>query len=211
MDELQSQELLKQVRTAHRLVVAYYKRLHIVLKDIGLHSDLGLEFFQWGPTEYLRPCQRRSDVFKSWTWDLAPGISTEYLFQKKQSKDGLIHGDWLLALHVVSDTAVTNENLKGNIDPLKLPDVSDSQSVVRLYLIAPNQNLPNMGFDGLWQKAKKDITMSDEVIGQLLNIDKGIYGAGFEIGLEHLLTDTAVEDVVKRIKEHMGAIIPRMG
>lgn len=206
MDELQGKELLKQVRTAHRLVVAYYKRLHVVLEDIGKHSDLGLEFYQWGPAEYLRPCQRGTNVFRSWTWDFAPGISTEYLFQKKQSKDGLIHGDWLLALHVVSDTAVTNDNLKGNIDPLKLPDVSHSQSVVRLYLIAPSQNLPNMSFDGLWQNAKKDIMMSDEVIGQPLNVDKGIYGAGFEMDLEQLFAENAADNVVKRIQEYRDAI-----
>lgn len=207
MDELQSKELLKQVRTAHRLVVAYYKRLHKVLEDIGKHSELGLEFYMWQPTEYDRPSQRFTNVFKSWTWDMAPGISTEYLFQKKQSKDGLTPGDWLLVLHVVSDTAVTNENLKGNIDPLKLPNVNDARSVVRLYLVAPKHSTAQIHFNELWKDTKQEITMSDKVIVQNLNTDQGFYGAGFEIGLEHLLTESAVEDVVKRIKEYRDAII----
>lgn len=211
MDELQGKELLNQVRIAHRLVVAYYKRLNIVLEDIGKHIDLGLEFYQWGPTEYLRPCQQRTNVFRSWTWDMAPGISTEYLFQKNQAKDGLAQGDCLLALHVVNDTDVTNINLKGNIDPFKLPDVDNAKSVVRLYLVMLAQPMEQVNFAGLWQNTKRDIAMTGEATAQALDPEKGIYGAGFEMDLEHLLKDTAVEDVVKKIKEYRDAVVAKMG
>lgn len=210
MDELQNNELLKQVRTAHRLVMAYYKRLHKVIESIGTHRELGLEFYLWGPTEYSRPCQRGTNVFKAWTWDMAPGISTEYIFQKKQSKAGLTQGDWLLALHVISDTAVTNKNVKGNVDPLKLPDVNDTQSLVRLYLIAPTQSMEKVYFDGLWKNLKKDIRMTGELVRQDLDSEKGIHGVGFEIGLEQLLADGAVENMVKRIAEYRDVIVARM-
>lgn len=53
--------------------------------------------------------------------------------------------------------------------------------------------------------------MTSEVTAQALDPAKGIYGVGFEMGLEQLLKDTAVEDVVKKIKEYRGVVIAKMG
>lgn len=80
MENLSNQKMLEQVRTAHRLVVGYYKRLFQLLRDVTNGDDLQLEYLCWLPSNFSTPCRRTTNVFSGWEWDLLPGIATHYLF-----------------------------------------------------------------------------------------------------------------------------------
>ena len=207
----ENKDLFKQIRTAHRLVVAYYKRLHQVLSSVG--KELKLDFFVWEPSEYGRPSRRTGKVLESWAWDMAPGIVTEYVFRKASSDKEQKLGDWLLVLHVISDTAVTNQALIGDIDPLELsPSVDVSESVLRCYLVAPRNNLNEYWYESLWVRVRKKIKCTDSLEVQTLDVENEVYGAGFQIDLaelclENLSLDQPPASLINKIEEYRDVLL----
>ena len=207
----ENKDLFKQIRTAHRLVVAYYKRLHQVLSSVG--KELKMEFFVWEPSEYGRPSRRTGKILESWAWDMAPGIVTEYVFRKASSDKEQKLGDWLLVLHVISDTAVTNQALIGDVDPLELsPSAEDAQSVLRCYLVAPRKNLNEYWYENIWVRVRKKIECTDSPEVQSLDGDNEVYGAGFEMDLaelclENLSLDEPPAVLIKKIGEYRDVLL----
>lgn len=207
----ENKDLFTQIRTAHRLVVAYYKRLHQVLSSVG--KAFGMEFFVWEPTEYSRPCRRTTNILASWAWDMAPGVVTEYVFRKAGSDKEQKLGDWLLVLHVISDTAVTNSALIGDIDPLELsPSTEDARSVLRCYLVAPRKNLNEYWYDDLWLRVRSRIKCTANPEAQQLDLENDVYGAGFEIDLaelclENLSLDQPPASLIKKIEDYRDTIL----
>lgn len=207
----ENKDLFKQIRTAHRLVVAYYKRLHQMLNSVG--KELGLDFLVWGPTEYERPSRRTGKILESWAWDMAPGVVTEYIFRKGDSDKEQKPGDWLLVLHVISDTAVTNQALAGDIDPLELtPTVDVAESVLRCYLVAPRKNLNEYWYEDIWLRACKKIKCTDSLKVQTLDVEHEVYGAGFEIDLaelclENLSLDQPPALLINKIEEYRDVLL----
>ena len=155
MDKIESQAMFKQVRVAHRMAVAYYKRLFQLLKEVTGDERLDLNFLAWDTHDFSRPCQRKSNVLESWEWDLLPGISTHYLFHRGEKIEEQSKGDWLLDCHVVTDTGVTGGDWNSeNKDPLEL-DVTaeDASSVFRFHILAACQEGKLKWFENLWRNS----------------------------------------------------------
>lgn len=207
----ENKDLFKQIRTAHRLVVAYYKRLHQMLSNVA--EKLDLKYIVWGPSEYELPSRRTGKILESWAWDMAPGIVTEYIFRKGDSDKEQKLGDWLLVLHAISDTAVTNQALIGDVDPLELsPSAEDAQSMLRCYLVAPRKNLNEYWYDDLWVRVRKKIECTDSPEVQTLDVDNEVYGAGFEIDLaelclENLSLDQPPASLIKKIEDYRDVLL----
>jgi len=206
-----NKDLFTQIRIAHRLVVAYYKRLHQMLSGLG--QTLGLDFFVWGPTEYGRPCNRLKNILEYWAWDMAPGVVTEYVFRKvtNHSEQGL--GDWMLVLHVISDDAVTSNAIRGDLDPIDLsPSAEDAKSLLRCFLVVPHKNLNQFWYDDIWIRVRSKILCTDNPETQQLDAENGIYGAGFEIQLselcfENLSLDDVPASLIKKIAVYRDLLL----
>ncbi len=143
MDSNGSKELFTQVRVAHRLLAAYYEKIHRLMEEVVSHDEFELEFLSWDPMLFVRPALSRVNQLDRYAFDLLPGVDAEYLFIKGQRKLQE-PGDWLLAFHFVSDTGLRDE-LDGGKDgenPLDLTSSpEDGKSVLRCYIVAPRKPL----------------------------------------------------------------------
>ncbi len=207
MDKIESQALFQQVRVAHRMAAAYYKRLFQLLKEVTGDERLGLSFLAWEPEEFDRPCSKRKNVFESWEWDLLPGIGTRYLFFRGKSLDEQSNGDWLLDCHVITDTGVTGDWDGENKDPLDLEvTAKDANSVIRCHLLAPIQDGKLKWFEDVWD-GSDDLDTTESPVINYANDEKTLNGCSFEISLEDLTGSDAPEILVQKIMEYRDTLL----
>ncbi|THB72641.1 MAG: hypothetical protein D6B28_05155 [Gammaproteobacteria bacterium] len=208
MDNIANHNLFKQVRIAHRLLASYYSRVHQLIKDVSSDERLGLEFFIWGPTKFNRPCQRGTNVLERWSWDLLPGGFTQYLFLNGSEKKPQQPGEWMLAICVISDTAVFDEEMKENLDADEFDVLAeDAHSVLRCYLVAPHKELNLYWADEIWDGIDwPKCTESPEI--QCMHDERQVYASAFEMPLEELTAKDCVETLVQKIIEYRDVVLP---
>ena len=208
MDELESKAVFQQVRVAHRMAVAYYKRLFQLLQEVTNDERLGLSFLAWDTHDFSRPCQRKSNVFESWEWDLLPGISTHYVFFNGSNQNAQAVGDWLLDCHVITDTGVTDGDWESeNKDPLKLSvPVEDARSLLRCHLQAPVKKGKLRWFEDIWQKSHDLECTESPSIGSVTE-GGSLIGCSFEIPLDELTSKDATDALVNKILEYRDALL----
>ncbi len=202
-------DLLLQVRTAHRLLAAYYQRLLPTIN--GIASSLGLTFYGWMPSEYDRPPQFTTNVFDSWQWDLLPANCTRYTFFDAPDKDKIRVGHYMVEFHVISDSGIQKNNFptgnKSQPDALNLPtSVEQADSLLRIHLYAPYQDR-----DANWHKDLfnncVDPCLEDESKPQKIEDGINSFINGFEIPLSELMVENAVETLKNRIETMRDELI----
>lgn len=207
MDKIESQAMFQQVRVAHRMAVAYYKRLFQLLKEVTSDDSLGLSFLAWDTNDFSRPCQRKSNVFESFEWDLLPGISTHYVFYSGKSQVEQSEGDWLLDCHVITDTGVLGDWGGENKDPLDLEvSAEDANSVLRFHLQAPIEEGELKWFEGIW-KDSSDLECTKSAEMTYVDDKNKVLGCSFEIALDELTGSSAADTVVQKIMEFRDALL----
>jgi hypothetical protein len=207
MDELESKALFQQVRVAHRMAVAYYKRLFQLLKEVTNDERFGLNFLAWDTNDYSRPCQRKTNVFESWEWDLLPGISTHYVFYNGKSQNEQSEGDWLLDCHVITDTGILGDWGGENKDPLDLNvSAEDASSVLKCHLQAPVKAGKLKWYEDIW-KASSDLECTKSVEVAYVDDKESIMGCSFEIPLDDLTGSDASEKLVQKIIEFRDVLL----
>ncbi|ELH0894517.1 hypothetical protein Q9887_001394 [Vibrio fluvialis] len=200
-------ELLLQVRTAHRLLAAYYQRLLPTISDIA--SQLELTFCNWGNADFDLPAAARYDITDYWQWDLLPGLNTSYLYGQFDSKDKVKVGEFLVELMVVSDTAIDShfEGHDSEPDALELVmSAEEAESILRITVCAPYQS-----FDGRWYNSVWSGTAYPEFM-KTPKPEKDTNGepcflAGFECPLSHLMSDDGVQNIILRTKQFIDKTV----
>lgn len=205
MDQNTSTELFHQVRVAHRLLAAYYQRIHDLIEKVSGNKGFGLEFCSWEPTRFATPARRSTNPLNKWSWDLLPGVQTEYLFFHGDKKEHKV-GDWLLAFHVVSDTGVEHEPYAKN--PLEISETAEgSESVLRCYVIAPRKSFSGDWYHHVWRVIDGYPKHTDDPVAQCMHAEKEIYGCGFDVPMEALTKDGSAQVLIDRIKLYRDAAI----
>jgi hypothetical protein len=204
-----SDDLLLQVRTAHRLLAAYYQRLLPTINDIA--SSLGLTFYGWMPSEHDRTPQFSKNIFDSWQWDLLPANCTRYTFFDAPDKNKICVGNYMVEFHVISDTGIQKINFpKGNRsqpDALNLPtSVEQADSLLRIHLYAPYQSRDANWHDGLFNNCA-DPCLKDESKPQKIADGINSFINGFEIPLSELMKENTIEDLKERIASMRDKLI----
>lgn len=212
MDKIESQAMFQQVRVAHRMAVAYYKRLFQLLKEVTNDERLGLNFLAWDTNDFDRPCYKKGNVFESWEWDLLPGISANYVFFSGQNKNEQSEGDWLLDFHVVTDTGVISSDWnKENKDPFELSlTAEDANSVLRIHVLAACQKGELKWFEDLWLNSN-DLECTDVPCIEIADDQNSLKGCGFEIALDELTGEDAADKLINRILEYRNALDKDLG
>jgi hypothetical protein len=210
MDNQASKDLFKQVRIAYRLSASYYKRIHQLIRDVTSDEQLGLEYFIWGPAEFSYINGRNAKVLDYYSWNLLPGGITHYLFINGSKDIPQIPGEWMLAMYFISDTAVFDEVMQDNLDldasEIKT-SVDEAKSVLRCYLVAPQQELDLYWADGIWNPLDyPECTQAPE--RQCMDEELNIYASGFEIPLEQLTDKHSADELVKKIIAYRDVILP---
>lgn len=207
-NDTNEEDLFLQIRTAHRLLAAYYQRLLPTIEEIA--NSLGLKFYVWEPSEFARPSQLSNNLFNRWQWDLLPANCTRYVFIDTESKNSIEVGKCLVVFHVISDTGILKENWKStNTQPdgLDLSIGADqAKSVLRVQLYAPYENREAYWHGDLLNKCDMpDLTDNPEA--QKVEANVKAFISGFEIPLTELICENAVADIIERIEKYRDQLI----
>lgn len=202
MDIAARKNLFKQVRVAHRLLESYYKRIHQLIGDVTSDERLGLEFLAWEPTAFGRPCRSSTNILDRSEWSLLPGVMTHYLYIHGSKEKPQRLNDWMLDIHIVSDTAVD-----GMEEDTIMPSAEDANSMLYCYLIAPHKELNVDWYNGIWEAIEyTECTETPEP--QCMEDDLQVYAAAFQIPLEELTEEGSVEVLVQKIIAYRDAVLP---
>lgn len=200
-----SDDLFLQVRTAHRLLAAYYQRLLPTIEQIA--KDLDTDYYFWTPKEFDRTCQLTSDPFSRWKWDMLPALSTYYVFKNVKDVNQIRVGEYLVEFMVDSDSGVASDIGNGNEpDALNLPtSVDDASSILKISIYAPYQDEDKNWYHYLWRSC--DFASSTEFPKPQKDKEMLVVSSAFEIQLSSLLQDNAVDTVVNRVKQYIQATV----
>lgn len=201
INDANKEDLFLQIRTAHRLLAAYYQRLLPTIDQIT--NALDLNFYGWMPTENNTPCRFSSNILDRWQWDLLPANCTRYVFIDAEKKNDITVGKYFIEFHVISDTGILKENrksLNNQPDALDLTiSAEDAKSILRVNLFAPYHDREGYWYDGFFGLCNKP-THTTEPEAQKVEGDIQAFISGFEIPLIELSTENAVEQITERIK-----------
>jgi len=195
------EDLFLQIRTAHRLLAAYYQRLLPTIEQIA--NELDLKFYSWIPSEFCTPCKFSTNIFDRWQWDLLPANCTRYVFFNAEKKNDIRLGKYMVEFHVISDSGILTENRKS---PNNQPDAldlaispEDAKSVLRVHLYAPYKTREAFWYDGLFDPCS-DPVLTHKPEAQKISDNVHSFISGFEIPLIELSAENSVENVTERIK-----------
>jgi len=194
MNNSQSEDLFTQVRTAHRLLAAYYQRLLPTLEQIA-HS-VNTEFYFWKPVRFDKPGK---NPFKKWQWDLLPATNTRYVFKQFSSYGAVTLNDYIVEFIVINDSGVNDEEYQAQPDALKLKiPVSEAASVLRVAIyraVAEKEG----DFYQQWEAGSYPNYCDSVEIER----DNLFFKYGFVVPLESLLTEEGVEAITARIQQRL--------
>ncbi len=210
MEVAANKALFNQVRTAHRLLASYYNRIHQLISDVTGDERLGLEFFVWDPTAFSRPCRRTSNILDRWSWDLLPGGLTQYLFLQGSAEKPQLPGEWMLIMHVISDTGVLDQKMEGYVDATELSvSTDDAHSVLRCSLVAPHRKLDLYWVDDIWDTiGYPNCTETPKI--ECMDEAQQIYACAFEIPLEELTDKNSADKLVQKIIAYRDVVLPKI-
>lgn len=193
-------DLFLQVRTAHRLLAAYYQRLVPAIGDIA--HKLGLTFLYWGNTEFGHTPATHRDVTRNWKWDLLPGMTTYYLYGSFITGGKVEVGEYLVEIVTVSDSGIDSYG-KGRAnepDPLNLSlSVEEAKSLLRVTVCAPFLPIENNYF-ATWQRCSYP-TFTSEPEPQKDSNGQSCILSGFEVPLSDLVAENGTTEIVEKIRQ----------
>ncbi|MDB1124679.1 hypothetical protein [Vibrio algarum] len=200
-------KLLLQVRTAHRLLAAYYQRLLPTISDMA--SQLDLSFYYWGNADFNLPTAARYDITACWQWDLLPGLNTSFIYGWFKNKDKVQVGEYLVEFMVVSDTAIDTkfQGHKSEPDALNLsPRVGDAESIIRITVCAPWKAFNENWYNAVWRGSAYP-EFSDQPKAEKDTNDGYCFLTGFECPLSEVMSDEGVERVISRTKLYIESSV----
>lgn len=194
----ETDELFTQIRTAHRLLAAYYQRLLPQIEQIALEANT--EFYFWQPQRFSAPGQSNSNPFKKWQWDLLPGVVTRYVFKNVKTLKTVTKNDYILEFIVINDSGINDEQCNGQPDALNLNvAVADAKSILRVAIYRAIKDV-DAGFYQEWEAGRyPDYTDAVDI-----EIDNDFIKYGFEIPLESLMTEIGVASIKETIEHYLA-------
>jgi hypothetical protein len=177
----QAEKLVTDVQVAHRLVVAYYERLLARLDAVA--GELGLDFWYWEPIETSRPCRSSTHPGRNWLWDMVPLYASVYIYRRAAGKRPR-KGDVAIVFNVYAEHSFEQgqrrkAGLKGNPDPLKLPDGEGVVKVV-VYRCASDSSQ-------VWDKVWHDAGSPEHAERGWQDVGYGFEGREFDLRLAELI------------------------
>lgn len=202
METQDKDDLALQIRTAHRLLGAYYQRLLPTIEQVA--SDLGYQFYVWSPADFSKPSQLGTHPANKWAWDFLPGAATHYVYYDAESNNKIQTAESLFALTVVSDSALLSTEVSGfgKNEPdalnLSLP-VDEARSFVRVFVFVANGDYERNWNNSVWHGKQHPKHQRAEEAEQFTSVELGEWG-DFCVPLTDLMDEEKVSDLLKRIE-----------
>lgn len=186
--------LFLQVRSAHRLLAAYYQRLLPTIELIA--SGVGADFYFWESVNFSKPSR---NPFKNWQWDMLPGEATRYVFKNISDEKQVTKNDYIVEFIVINDTGINDEKYTSQPDALDLKvKVEEARSVLRVGIYRAIVD-DEAGFYNQWESGRyPDYSESVDI-----ELDNKFYKFGFEAPLSELMTDFGAGLIKERVMEYL--------
>jgi len=201
-------DLFLEIRTAHRLLAAYYQRLLPTIDDIANAVDVN--FYRWESSEFTHPVGKSSNPCMDWGWNFLPANCTRYIFHNAVNNNQVRVGELMIEFHVISDSGILLKDIpngtRNEPDALNLPkSVTEATSTLKIHLLTPYKNNDIDWYKGIHQECP------DPIITEEPNAKKeddiNFYTSGFEIPLSDLMADNAVEKISARIETYKSHLL----
>ncbi|MEZ9906112.1 hypothetical protein AB4343_14865 [Vibrio breoganii] len=208
MSHSSSDDLFVQVRTAHRLLAAYYQRLLPTIESIG--KEANTVFDSWTPQLFNRPGK---NPFDKWQWDLLPALVARYIFKNVNDNAKVSRNDYVVEFIVINDSGIVEEERHHQPDGLKLKQSVDKAKSVLQVGIYRSAIDSEVSFDRKWNQGNyPDYSKKSQQ-----KWDNDFVVAGFEVPLDNLMTDEGIlainemiasylEQTAEEISAHKGEV-----
>ena len=201
-------DLFLEIRTAHRLLAAYYQRLLPTIEDLA--NAINVNFYCWQPSEFYPLARRTSNPFTEWGWSLLPAICTRYVFHNAVDNRRVRIGELMVEFVVISDSGIVSEDTqnghKEQPDALNLStSLTEATSTLKIHLLTPYKNNDIDWYKGIHQECPDTIITEEPSAKKEGEIS--FYTSGFEIPLSDLMADNAVESIAARIETYKSHLL----
>lgn len=188
-------DLVKQLQHAHRISVAFYRRILPTFDAIA--ADLDLQFWYWEPSHTSMPGRGSTQPSSKWAWDYVPLFASNHFYRRISGKTANPE-DAALCFCLYIDDAFSPENrkakgIKGQPDAVKMPI---GNAVLQAYVYRP-LDVSDYPFEQLWDKTPDDATGPT---GQMQKIGENMQAIGFEWALADVLVDS--QPMLDTLKKH---------
>ena len=199
-------DMLIQVRQAHRVCGAFYQRMIPLIQQVA--EELELEFNVWAPRCFSRPPQQSTNPFNRWQWDFLPLINAGFVFSFQQEAGKISGDDYVMDIEIVVDSSLDGETYKtfyrqGQADACDLHEnVESAESYLKIYLFKAKRPLQGSAFNCLWDNYDGYPPLTGV-------IDKGTddaKGIGFKVPMTQCMADNALETLVDTIRENLNKL-----
>jgi hypothetical protein len=202
-------DLFLEIRTAHRLLAAYYQRLLPTIEDIANAVDVN--FYRWKSSEFSHPVGPASNPFMDWGWNFLPANCTRYIFHNAVNNNQVRVGELMIEFHVISDSGILLKDIpngtRNEPDALNLPvTVNNAKSVLKVHLYAPFKAQEKNWYQSIFDPCP-DPELSSKPSAQRIEDDIDCYISGFEIPLSDLMANNAVETIAARIETYKSHLL----
>lgn len=197
LDTTDATEIVEQLQNAHRISVAFYRRILPTLDHIA--ATLGCTFSEWMPLHTAMPSKRKnSPPSATWAWDYVPLLASNHIYLHTDGERANL-SDVGLCLCLYIDDAIVPCELKklgvaGQPDPIALP-IGDASLMAFVYRpIEPSEQ----SFESLWA------TTEDPELGndQWQEVADNLRAIAFQWPLAEVLQD--IEPIISKLKPYVN-------
>lgn len=193
-----SKELVEQIQSAHRIAVAFSRRILPVFDAIA--EAFNCEFAYWEPIETQRPCRGTSQPSQYWAWDFVPLFASTHQYAREKGgkaspQDLAFEFDLYLDENFKKskrkELGLSSSQQPGGIS------LKTGRAIVEVYISRPKE-VGKQSFDKLWNKC------DNAPIGTqtFIDVGHGMEGAAIEVLLEDIIADHQV--VIDKISKILG-------
>ncbi|WP_406731799.1 hypothetical protein RJD39_08675 [Vibrio scophthalmi] len=194
MNNNETEELFLQVRTAQRLLAAYYQRLLPAIEKLAKEFDT--DFWFWKPCRFSNSAR---NPFSNWQWDMLPAAIPRYEFKNVAHLDKVTKGDFILEFIVMHDTGIRDEQRHSEPDALNMAvKVEDAKSLLKLCIYRAHCD-QSKSFEAAWNMAEYPKPSPD----YHCKLDHDFVTTAFEEPIASFLTEEGIERLKQKIKDSL--------
>ena len=200
MNDLSLSHALCDMRKAQRLVVAFNQRMLPIIECIA--SELNTNFYYWQSLYNNNSCRGATNPAKKRKWDFSPlhNASFLYLSDNATSDHNLSPDGYLLAFHLITDTAIDDafnkENKAWNPIDITVPS-EESRSLLRIYIFQPSEVKKQK--EGWWKLYANNPW--PECNGDIMLLEQGGTAMGVEVDIAELVSQDEINKLIERVKD----------
>lgn len=179
-----AEQLIDQLQQAHRISVAFYRRILPTLDHIA--SELNCDFVSWEPLHSSMPPRRTSKPSATWAWDYVPLFASNHVYSRTDGEFAHPNDVGLYLCLYVDKGFAPDERKKqgfsGEPDAVNLPI---GKAVLQAWIYRPI-SASETSFDDLWSSAADP----ELGVGHVQQVADNVNAIAFEWSLADIIRDT---------------------